>query len=31
MMIDALNDLVVAPKPSHLPEPMTEEHAERPW
>lgn len=31
MMIDTLNDLVVAPKPSHLPEPMTEEHAERPW
>jgi uncharacterized protein (TIGR00730 family) len=31
MMIDLLNDLVVAPRPSHLPEPMTEEHAERPW
>jgi uncharacterized protein (TIGR00730 family) len=31
MMIDVLNDLVEAPKPSQLPEPMTEEHAERPW
>ncbi|HJQ90774.1 MAG TPA: TIGR00730 family Rossman fold protein [Acidimicrobiia bacterium] len=31
MMIDVLNDLVVAPKPAHLPEPMTEEQAERPW
>ncbi len=31
MMIDTLNDLVVAPKPSRLPEPMTEEQAERPW
>jgi hypothetical protein len=30
-MIDTLNDLVAAPTPSHLPEPMTEEHAERPW
>jgi uncharacterized protein (TIGR00730 family) len=30
-MIDSLNDLVAAPRPSHLPEPMTEEHAERPW
>jgi uncharacterized protein (TIGR00730 family) len=30
-MIDSLNDLVAAPTPSHLPEPMTEEHAERPW
>jgi hypothetical protein len=31
MLIDRLNDLVVAPKDFHLPEPMTEEHAERPW
>ncbi|HSO49414.1 MAG TPA: LOG family protein [Acidimicrobiia bacterium] len=31
MLIDRLNDLVVAPKDFHLPEPMTEDHAERPW
>jgi uncharacterized protein (TIGR00730 family) len=30
-MIDTLNDLVAPRTPSHLPEPMTEEHAERPW
>ncbi|MGH8950485.1 MAG: TIGR00730 family Rossman fold protein [Acidimicrobiia bacterium] len=30
-LIDRLNDLVVAMKPHKLPEPMTEEHAERPW
>jgi hypothetical protein len=31
MLIDRLNDIVVAPKDFKLPEPMTEEHAERPW
>jgi len=30
-LIDRLNDLVGAVKPHKLPEPMTEEHAERPW
>lgn len=31
MLIDRLNDTVVAPRDFDLPEPMTEEHAERPW
>ncbi|MGH8870587.1 MAG: TIGR00730 family Rossman fold protein [Acidimicrobiia bacterium] len=31
LMIDRLNDVVVARKPYRLPEPMTEEQAERPW
>jgi len=31
VLIDRLNDIVVVPKDFHLPEPMTEEHAERPW
>lgn len=31
MLIDRLNDIVVAPKDFEIPEPMTEEHAERPW
>jgi hypothetical protein len=30
-LIDHLNDISAAHKPTHLPEPMTEEHAERPW
>ncbi len=30
-MIDRLNSVTVAPKPTQLPEPMTEEQAERPW
>jgi hypothetical protein len=30
-MIDHLNDLVVTPETFELPEPMTEEQAERPW
>jgi hypothetical protein len=31
MLIDRLNDIVVSPRDLDLPEPMTEEHAERPW
>lgn len=31
MLIDRLNDIVVSPREFDLPEPMTEEHAERPW
>jgi uncharacterized protein (TIGR00730 family) len=31
MLIDRLNDAVVAPLSFELPVPMTEEHAERPW
>jgi uncharacterized protein (TIGR00730 family) len=31
MLIDRLNDLVSAPQDFRLPEPMSEEHAERPW
>ncbi len=31
MLIDRLNDIVVSPRDFDLPEPMTEEHAERPW
>ncbi len=30
-MIDRLNDAVAEPEALRLPEPMTEEHAERPW
>lgn len=30
-LIDRLNALVVTPEKVELPEPMTEEHAERPW
>lgn len=30
-MIDRLNEVSVIRKPAQLPEPMTEEHAERPW
>jgi hypothetical protein len=30
-LIDHLNDLVRTPETFELPEPMTEEHAERPW
>jgi hypothetical protein len=30
-LIDRLNDVAVARRPAHLPDPMTEEHAERPW
>ena len=30
-LIDRLNDLVVTPEVVELPDPMTEEHAERPW
>jgi uncharacterized protein (TIGR00730 family) len=31
VLIDRLNKLVVTPEKVELPEPMTEEHAERPW
>ncbi|HVR77519.1 MAG TPA: LOG family protein [Acidimicrobiia bacterium] len=31
MLIDRLNDTVASPGDFDLPEPMTEEHAERPW
>ncbi|MGH8914993.1 MAG: cytochrome D ubiquinol oxidase subunit II, partial [Acidimicrobiia bacterium] len=31
MLIDRLNEIVVTAKEIHLPEPMSEEHAERPW
>ena len=30
-LIDRLNDLVLIPESFRIPEPMTEEHAERPW
>jgi uncharacterized protein (TIGR00730 family) len=30
-LIDHLNDLVLTPESFHIPDPMTEEHAERPW
>ena len=30
-LIDYLNDLVLTPESFRIPEPMTEEHAERPW
>ena len=30
-LIDHLNDLVATPESFELPEPMTEEQAERPW
>ncbi|MGC2241592.1 MAG: TIGR00730 family Rossman fold protein [Acidimicrobiia bacterium] len=30
-LVDELNDIVVGPEPAHIPEPMTEELAERPW
>jgi hypothetical protein len=31
ILIDRLNDVAVDRRPAHLPDPMTEEHAERPW
>lgn len=30
-LVDRLNDAVATPETLHLPQPMTEEHAERPW